>query len=34
LQPVGEFTGTIQLNRGTLQIEGLPGVAENQDTLW
>ncbi|HQR80743.1 MAG TPA: DUF2804 family protein, partial [Actinomycetota bacterium] len=34
LQPVGEFTGTIRLGRRTLQIEGLPGVVENQDTLW
>lgn len=34
LQPVGEFTGTIRLGRRTLQIEGMPGVVENQDTLW
>lgn len=34
LQPVGEFTGTIRLGRRTLGIENLPGVVENQDTLW
>ncbi len=34
LQPVGEYTGTIKLNGRTLQIEALPGVAENQDILW
>ena len=30
LQPVGEFTGTV---RGVV-VENMPGVVENQDTLW
>jgi hypothetical protein len=34
LQPVGEYSGTIRLGRRTLTIDNLPGVAENQDTLW
>jgi hypothetical protein len=34
LQPVGEFTGTLRLDGEELAIDGLPGVVENQDTLW
>lgn len=34
LQPVGEFSGTIRLGEEVLTIDGLPGVVENQDTLW
>lgn len=30
LQPVGEFTGTVH----GVVVEALPGVVENQDTLW
>ncbi len=30
LQPVGEFTGTV----GPVVVENMPGVVENQDTLW
>lgn len=34
LQPVGEFTGTIRIDGELLRVDGLPGVVENQDTLW
>ncbi|MEZ5185680.1 MAG: DUF2804 domain-containing protein [Candidatus Nanopelagicales bacterium] len=34
LQPVGEFSGSIDLAGESLTIARLPGVVENQDVLW
>jgi hypothetical protein len=34
LQPVGEFTGTIRVDGQDVTIERMPGVVENQNTLW
>lgn len=34
LQPVGEFRGTVEVAGHTIEVDGLPGVVENQDVLW
>jgi hypothetical protein len=34
VQPVGSFTGTIRVRGRDIRLEGLPGVVEDQDTLW
>ena len=34
LQPVGLFHGTVRVAGQTVAIEGMPGVVEDQDTLW
>lgn len=34
LQPVGEFSGSVRVDDQVVQIDRLPGVVENQDTLW
>ena len=34
IQPVGTFTGTVRIDGRTVEVEGLPGVVEDQDVLW
>lgn len=34
LQPVGEFRGSVKVAGQTLEVDGMPGVVENQDVLW
>lgn len=34
VQPVGTFTGTLRLEGHDVEVDGLPGVVEDQDVLW
>lgn len=34
LQPLGEFSGTIRIGGEQIEIVNMPGVVENQDTIW
>lgn len=34
LQPVGEFEGSIDIGAESLELRAMPGVVENQNTLW
>jgi hypothetical protein len=34
LQPVGTFRGTIRIDGTEVDLDGVPGVVEDQDVLW
>jgi hypothetical protein len=34
VQPVGTFHGTVECDGEAVELDGVPGVVEDQDTLW
>jgi hypothetical protein len=34
VQPIGAYSGTVRLGDGSIELEAMPGVVEDQDVLW